>query len=87
MGVCNIFVPNRRWMERKRLVKIVSTYFQVKLNYVLYYHPGKGLTIWDTFVHREDSRVNNKATGDIACDSYHKYKEDVQLLKLYGVYL
>lgn len=46
---------------------------------------GKGLTIWDTFVHREDSRVNNKSTGDVACDSYHKYKEDVQLLKLYGV--
>lgn len=46
---------------------------------------GKGLTIWDTFVHREDSRVQNKATGDVACDSYHKYKEDVQLLKLYGV--
>ncbi|XP_037050547.1 myrosinase 1-like [Bradysia coprophila] len=45
---------------------------------------GKGLSIWDTFVHREDSRVNNKDTGDIACDSYHKYKEDVQLLKLYG---
>lgn len=46
---------------------------------------GKGLSIWDTFVHREDSRVNNKATGDVACDSFHKYKEDVQLLKLYGV--
>lgn len=46
---------------------------------------GKGLTIWDTFVHRADSRVRDNSTGDIACDSYHKYKEDVQLLKLYGV--
>lgn len=29
--------------------------------------------------------MEKNATGDIACDSYHRYKEDVQLLKNLGV--
>jgi hypothetical protein len=29
--------------------------------------------------------VENQDNGDVACDSYHKYKEDVQLLKDLGV--
>ncbi|XP_048237315.1 uncharacterized protein LOC124113782 [Haliotis rufescens] len=41
---------------------------------------GKGESIWDRLVHTTD-RVDKGATGDVACDSYHKYKEDVQLLK------
>ncbi|XP_060064598.1 uncharacterized protein LOC132544951 [Ylistrum balloti] len=40
---------------------------------------GKGLSIWDTFSHQ--GHVDNNDTGDVACDSYHKYLEDVQLLK------
>ncbi|XP_069134731.1 LOW QUALITY PROTEIN: lactase/phlorizin hydrolase-like [Argopecten irradians] len=40
---------------------------------------GKGPSIWDTFSHQ--GHVDNNATGDVACDSYHKYMEDVQLLK------
>ncbi|KAH9494597.1 hypothetical protein Btru_019683, partial [Bulinus truncatus] len=45
---------------------------------------GKGLSIWDVFT-SEAGRVDNGDTGQIACDSYHKYKEDVQLLKKIGV--
>ncbi|XP_021353931.1 lactase-phlorizin hydrolase-like, partial [Mizuhopecten yessoensis] len=40
---------------------------------------GKGPSIWDTFSHQ--GRVDNNDTGDVACDSYHKYMDDVQLLK------
>ncbi|XP_013394024.1 lactase-phlorizin hydrolase-like [Lingula anatina] len=40
---------------------------------------GKGLSIWDTFTHA--GKAANNDTGDVACDSYHKYKEDVKLLK------
>ncbi|CAG7834789.1 unnamed protein product [Allacma fusca] len=42
---------------------------------------GKGESIWDEFTHRRPNPVVDNSTGDIACDSYHKYKEDVRLLK------
>ncbi|XP_054261404.1 myrosinase 1-like [Macrosteles quadrilineatus] len=45
---------------------------------------GKGENIWDRLVHMSPSIVKNNDTGDIACDSYHKYKEDVQLIKQVG---
>ncbi|MGB3078041.1 MAG: GH1 family beta-glucosidase, partial [Saprospiraceae bacterium] len=41
---------------------------------------GRGMTIWDTFSHTPGKIANND-TGDIACDFYHKYKEDIQLIK------
>ena len=41
---------------------------------------GKGLSIWDTFV-RKPGVIRDGTSGDVACDSYHKYKEDVKLLK------
>ena len=44
-----------------------------------------GLNIWDTFTHKYPSPIHDESTGDVACDSYHKYKEDVQLLKNIGV--
>ncbi|WZY84363.1 hypothetical protein YC2023_030747 [Brassica napus] len=36
---------------------------------------GRMPSIWDTYVHSSDG-----PTGDIACDGYHKYKEDVRLM-------
>ena len=45
---------------------------------------GKGENIWDRWTH-EGGHIFNNDTGDIACDSYHKYKEDVQLLIDMGV--
>ena len=47
---------------------------------------GKGVNIWDTFSHTP-GKVWGNDTGDVACDSYHKYKEDVKLLKSLGKYL
>ena len=43
------------------------------------FSPGKGPSIWDTYSH--DGKILNGDTGDVACDSYHKYLDDVQLLK------
>lgn len=40
---------------------------------------GKGPSIWD--VHSHNGKVDNKDTGDVACDSYHKYKEDIRIMK------
>lgn len=39
---------------------------------------GRTPSIWDTFVHAEGNF--NEGNGDIACDGYHKYKEDVGLM-------
>ena len=45
---------------------------------------GGGLSIWDTFSHTP-GKVDYGDTGDIACDSYHRYDEDIALLKEMGV--
>src|SRR4051812_46809863 len=45
---------------------------------------GRGLSIWDTFV-REPGRVVDGSTGDVACDHYHRYGEDVDLMAGLGV--
>jgi beta-glucosidase len=45
---------------------------------------GKGPSIWDTFSH-VPGKVYHGDTGDVACDSYHRYPEDIELLKRLGV--
>ncbi|NXL89715.1 LPH hydrolase, partial [Alectura lathami] len=41
---------------------------------------GKGLSIWDKFSHTP-LKISNDDNGDVACDSYHKIEEDVEMLK------
>jgi beta-glucosidase len=41
---------------------------------------GRGETVWDRFAHTP-GKVKNGDTGDIACDSYHRYPEDIALMK------
>uniref|UniRef100_UPI0035CBF041 GH1 family beta-glucosidase n=1 Tax=uncultured Sphingomonas sp. TaxID=158754 RepID=UPI0035CBF041 len=43
---------------------------------------GRGATNWDVFSHA--GKVANGDTGDVACDSYHRYREDIGLLKALG---
>lgn len=45
---------------------------------------GRGPCIWDTFSHLKPSRMANGATGDVACDHYHRYEEDLDLMAKYG---
>ncbi|TQF26211.1 beta-glucosidase [Bradyrhizobium sp. UNPF46] len=44
---------------------------------------GRGLSIWDTYC--QSGAIRNHDTGDIACDHYHRYREDVGLMKALGV--
>jgi beta-glucosidase len=44
---------------------------------------GRTPSIWDTFSHTPGKTFHGE-TGDIADDSYHRYKEDIQLLKNLG---
>lgn len=45
---------------------------------------GKGESIWDRFSHTP-GRVHNGETGDIACDHYHRYREDIALMRQIGL--
>jgi beta-glucosidase len=45
---------------------------------------GKGESIWDRFCHTP-GRVANGDTGDVACDHYHRYEQDLDLIAGLGV--
>jgi len=44
---------------------------------------GKGPSIWDTYAHTP-GKIENGDTGDVANDHYHRYKDDVKLMKELG---
>ncbi|XP_078000972.1 cytosolic beta-glucosidase-like [Glandiceps talaboti] len=41
---------------------------------------GKGLSIWDEFSH-DPTLIHDGQSGDVACDSYHKWQDDIHILK------
>jgi beta-glucosidase len=41
---------------------------------------GKGLSIWDTFSHKK-GKIKNGDTGDVSCDFYHRYHDDIALIR------
>ncbi|ASU78765.1 beta-glucosidase [Actinopolyspora erythraea] len=45
---------------------------------------GRGASIWDVFSHRPGA-VDNGDTGDVACDHYHRYREDIALMRELGI--
>jgi len=45
---------------------------------------GRGASIWDTFC-ATPGKVRNMENGDVACDHYHRYPEDIQLMKELGI--
>jgi len=45
---------------------------------------GKGESIWDRFSHTP-GKVDNGATGDVACDHYHRWRDDVIMMKELGL--
>jgi beta-glucosidase len=45
---------------------------------------GRGESIWDRFC-RVPGAIANGATGDIACDHYHRWRDDLRLLSELGV--
>ncbi len=45
---------------------------------------GRGTTVWDTFSHTP-GKTHNGDTGDVSTDSYHRYPEDIALMKDLGL--
>ena len=63
---------------------VIAKIFYKRNTLSFFYCTGKGVNIWDTFCH-VGGNIENDDTGDVACDGYHKYEEDVQLIKQLGV--
>ena len=86
------FLINWRWINKRCIYLIVS--FRLVNCLIMIWswtaipHPclflGRGESIWDRFCH-EGNHIANGDTGDVACDSYHRYKDDVSMLKDIGV--
>ena len=45
---------------------------------------GRGSSIWDTYSHKPGA-IEDGTNGDIACDHYHRWHEDVEIMKRLGV--
>ncbi|KAK7262568.1 hypothetical protein RJT34_30142 [Clitoria ternatea] len=42
---------------------------------------GRGESIWDTYTHKHPERIRDRSNGDVTVDQYHRYKEDVGIMK------
>jgi beta-glucosidase len=48
------------------------------------FEDGKGVSIWDTFC-RQPGRILTGESGEVACDHYHRWREDVALMQRLGL--
>ena len=48
------------------------------------FEDGRGYTVWDDFC-RTPGKVFSMHNGDVACDHYHRYKEDVKMMADMGI--
>ena len=49
-----------------------------------YLADGKGLNIWDAYC-QEGNHIAHGENGNVACDHYHHFKEDVKMMKEMGI--
>jgi beta-glucosidase len=45
---------------------------------------GRGLSVWDVFAHTP-GKIADGSTGDIACDHFHRFRDDVALMGAMGL--
>ena len=68
-------------MKKDFLFGVAASAYQIE---GAYNEDGKGVSIWDVYTRRGNTIVNGE-NGNIACDHYHRMKEDVALMKKIGV--
>ena len=64
------FGPDFKW-------GVATSAFQIEGAHEL---DGKSASIWDTFSHKK-GKIKTGENGDVACDFYHSYEQDLDLLK------
>ncbi|NNJ48480.1 MAG: beta-glucosidase [Acidimicrobiia bacterium] len=74
MEAAPLFPPNFAW-------GVATSAFQIEGASTA---DGKGESIWDRFA-QQPGRILDGSTGDIACDHYHRWEEDVALMADLGV--
>jgi beta-glucosidase len=42
---------------------------------------GKGESVWDHFTHYKKNKIKTRENGDVACDFYHRYPSDIELMR------
>jgi hypothetical protein len=94
--VLSVFAPSKSVEELTQLPKILndkdfpedfligtaSSSYQIEGGWNT---EGKSPSIWDDFVHQRTNVVVDNSTGDVGCDSFHNYQEDVAAIKSIGV--
>ncbi|KAL0342707.1 UNVERIFIED_CONTAM: Raucaffricine-O-beta-D-glucosidase [Sesamum calycinum] len=45
---------------------------------------GRGISVWDDLTLRTPNMIHDGSNGNVACDMYHRYKEDIKLMKQMG---
>ncbi|KAL7089544.1 hypothetical protein ACP275_13G191300 [Erythranthe tilingii] len=80
---CNEAFINRRGFPDGFIFGSGSAAYQVEGGYN---ESGKATSMWDHFTHTYPDKIQDGTNGDVAVDSYHLYKEDVQILKNMGFF-
>lgn len=73
-GAKYLFPPGFRWGAATAAYQIEGAWSE----------DGKGESIWDRFSHTQGKIVNGD-TGDVACDHYHRYVDDIALMRDLGI--
>jgi beta-glucosidase len=74
-------MPDQRGFPDGFLWGVATSSYQIE---GAVHEDGRGASIWDTFAHTP-GKVRHGHTGDIANDHYHRYRDDVALMKALGV--
>ncbi|MBQ0083645.1 MAG: beta-glucosidase [Clostridiales bacterium] len=67
-------------MADKMVFGVATASYQIE---GAYNEDGKGMSIWDDYTH--SGYCDGGFTGDVACDHYHRFKEDVKLMAELGI--
>ena len=67
--------------DKNFLWGVASSSYQIEGSFA---EDGKGLSIWDTFSNTPGNIAHDE-NGNEACDHYHRYREDITLMKSLGI--